>query len=80
MWVPTYKDVDGKWVPISSTGIISDGWIRDLNSIPAYTKNWLVSWSGDKELSSGVDAIGWNSLKKKKKEHIDGKNKGSNIS
>ena len=34
-------------------------------SIPAYAKYWLVSWSDDKELSSGADAIGWNSLKKK---------------
>ena len=24
-----------------------------------------MSWSDDKELSSGADAIGWNSLKKK---------------
>ena len=31
-------------------------------SIPTYTKNWLVSWSIDKELSSGADAIDWNSL------------------
>ena len=26
-----------------------------------------MSWSDDKELSLGADAIGWNSLKKKKK-------------
>ena len=26
--------------------------------IPAYTKNCLVFWSGDKKLSSGADAIG----------------------
>ena len=39
----------------------------DWGSIPAYIKNWLVSWFDDKELSSGADAIGWNSLKKKKK-------------
>ena len=25
-----------------------------------------MSWSDDKKLSSGADAIGWNSLKKKK--------------
>ena len=37
-------------------------------SILAYTKNWLVSWSDDKELSSGADAISWNSLSKNKKE------------
>ena len=35
-------------------------------SISAYTKNWLVSWSDNKELSLGADVIGWNSLKKKK--------------
>ena len=27
-----------------------------------------MSWSNDKELSSGADAIGWNSLPKKKKK------------
>ena len=27
-----------------------------------------MSWSDDKELSSGVDAISWNFLKKKKKK------------
>ena len=37
-------------------------------SILAYTKNWLVSWSDDKELSLGADVIGLNSLKKKKKK------------
>ena len=26
----------------------------------------MVSWFDDNELSSGADAIGWNSLKKKK--------------
>ena len=38
--------------------------------IPAYTKNWLVSWFDDKKRSSEADAIGWNflSLKKKKKK------------
>ena len=30
-----------------------------------------MSWSDDKELSLGVDAIGWNSLKKKKNYHTD---------
>ena len=29
-----------------------------------------MSWSDDKELSSGADAIGWNSLKKKKKKIV----------
>ena len=38
---------------------------RSRAQSPAYTKNWLVSWSDDKELSLGVDTIGWNSLKKK---------------
>ena len=33
--------------------------------ILAYPKNWLVSWSNDKELSLGVDVTGWNYLKKK---------------
>ena len=35
-------------------------------SISVYTKNWFVFWSVDKELSSGVDIIGWNFLSKKK--------------
>ena len=35
-------------------------------SIRVYTKNWLVSWSDDKELSSGADVIGWNSISKMK--------------
>ena len=30
--------------------------------ILAYTKNWLVSRSNDKELSSGADVMSWNSL------------------
>lgn len=34
-------------------------------SIPAYTKNLLVSWSDYKDLSLEVDSINWNSLKKK---------------
>ena len=55
------------WVLVNSTGKIFDGCIKDLGSNLAYTKNWLVSWSNDKELSSGADAIGWISLKKKKK-------------
>ena len=32
-----------------------------------HKKTDLVSWSDDKKLLSKVDAIGWNSLKKKKK-------------
>ena len=35
-----------------------------LGSISAYTKNWLVFWSNDKELLSGTDVIGWNYKKK----------------
>ena len=34
------------------------------DTILVYTKNWLVSWSDDKELLSRADVIGWNSLKK----------------
>ena len=33
-----------------------------------YIKNWLVSWSNDKKLSSGIDTIDLNSLLKKKKK------------
>ena len=58
------------WVPINSTGKVCNGWIRNLGSIPAYTKNRLMSWSDDKELSSGADAIRWNFLKKKKKKSL----------
>ena len=50
------------WVPVNSTGKISNGWIRYLGSISAYTKNWLVFWFNDKELSSRANIIGWNSL------------------
>ena len=32
-----------------------------------YTKNRLVSWYDDKELSSNANIIGWNSFQKKKK-------------
>ena len=53
------------WVLVSSTSKVSNGCIRDLWFNPAYTKNWLVSWSSDKELSSRADTIDWNSLKKK---------------
>ena len=50
--------------------LISSNKIWD--SIPAYTKNLLVSWSDNKELSSEANAISRNSLKKfkKKKGHI----------
>ena len=51
------------WVPVNLTGKVSDGYIRDLGFNSTYTKNWLVSWFDDKELSLGADAIDWNSLK-----------------
>ena len=38
-------------------------------------KNWLVSWSDDKELLSGADAVGWNSFSQKKEK----KKKGAHI-
>ena len=45
---------------------------EDIYLTLAYIKIWLVSWSNDKELSLGADAIadviGWNSLKKKNQE------------
>ena len=37
-------------------------------SIFAYTKNRLVFWSNDKELSLKADVISWNSLKKRKRK------------
>ena len=46
-------------------------------SIFAYTKNWLVFWSDDKELSLGADAIRWNSFKKRKRFKLQFLNKGS---
>ena len=42
--------------------LISSNKIWD--SFPAYTKNLLVSWSDNKELSSEADVISRNSLKK----------------
>ena len=44
------------WVLVRSIGKISNCWIRDLGIN-----------SDDKELSSGLDVISWNFLKKKKK-------------
>ena len=52
------------WVSVSLIGKVSDSWIKDLGS---YTKNWLVFWFDDKELSSGADVISWNIFQKKKK-------------
>ena len=45
------------WVSISLIGKVFDSWIKDLGS---YTKNWLVFWFDDKELSPGADVISWN--------------------
>ena len=53
------------WVLVNSTGKIFNNWIRDLDSISIYTKNRLVSWSDNKELSLvRTDVI--NPLKKKR--------------
>ena len=41
--------------------------IKYWMQISAYTKNWLVSWSDNKELLSEMDAISWNLKKKRKK-------------
>ena len=41
-----------------------------LDSISAYSKNRLVFWSDDKILLLGTDVIGWNYLKRKRKELI----------
>ena len=62
------KEENVWWVPVSSTGKVSDGCIRDLRFNPRLHQNWLVSWSDNKKLLSGADAIGWNSLSKRKKE------------
>ena len=51
------------WVSVSLIGKVSDSWIRNLGS---YTKNWLVFWFDDKELSSEADVISWNIFQKKK--------------
>ena len=62
-----HKGKSLKWIPVSSTSKISNGWIRDLGFNPsAYSKNWLVFWSYDKELSLEANAIDWNSLLKKR--------------
>ena len=54
-------------LPDSSTGKISDSWIRNLEFHPHLHQKPIMSWFDDKELSSRADAIGWNSKKKKKK-------------
>ena len=63
-----YLSIMSLWILASSTGKVSNGWIRDLGfNYPTYTKNWFVSWSDDIELSLGAEVIGWSSLSKKKK-------------
>ena len=52
------------WVSVNLIGKVSESWIKDFGS---YTKNWLVFWFDDKELSSGADVISWNIFQKKKK-------------
>ena len=59
-----YQSYCTKWVSVSLTGTVFDGWIKDLELIPVYTKNRLMSYSNDKELSG--DAIGLKLSKKKK--------------
>ena len=64
---PLSEVVWNLWILVNSTGKVSNGCIRDLGFNPRLHQNWLVSWFDDKELLSGADAIGWNSLKKKKR-------------
>ena len=56
--------------PVGSTGKVSDGCIRDMKFNFHLHQNWLVSGSDNKELLLGMDAIGWNSLSKKKKRNV----------
>ena len=35
-------DVRQKWVSVSSTGKVFNGWIRNLDLVSTYTKNWLI--------------------------------------
>lgn len=46
-----------KWILINSINKICDGWKRDLGLISAYTKNQLVYWSDNKELSLRTNVI-----------------------
>ena len=57
----TVTSLFSQWVLINSTSKVFDDWIRD----PHLHKKQLVSWSNDKESSSGADAINQNSLKEK---------------
>ena len=56
------------WIPVNSIDKIStfNGWIRDLEFNLAYTKSRFVFRFDNKELSSRMNAIRWNSLKKEK--------------
>ena len=54
--IPKLKDIAVRWVSVSSTGKVSDGWIKDLGfDPPTYTKNQLMFWSDDKKLLSETD-------------------------
>ena len=55
------------WTPVKSLMIVQEIW----SLILVYTKNWLVSWSNDKELLSKTDIISWNSLSLKKKKNTN---------
>ena len=45
---------------IGWSSLLKNSWFK--SSIPAYTKNQLISWFDDKEQSSGVSAVDWNFL------------------
>ena len=53
----TITSLFGQWVLVNSTSKVFDDWIRDLRFNPHLHKKRLVSWSNDKESSSGADAI-----------------------
>ena len=56
-----------EWLLVSSTGKVSNGYIRNLGLNLRLHQNWLMSWSNDNKLSLGADAIDWNSLKNRYK-------------
>ena len=56
-------------IPVCSIDKVFNDRIRNLGLFSAYTKNWVMSWSDDKELSSGANAIKLKLSKKKKKNH-----------
>ena len=45
---------------IGWSNLIKNSWFK--GSIPAYTKNQLISWFDDKEQSSEANAVDWNFL------------------